>query len=204
MPKIGYTEEEKEQIRKDLIAAGLELMAAQGIQHTTVEQIYKKVGISRTFFYSFFKAKEDLVAEALYLQQPKLIEYAAALMADVSNSWEEAVLKFLHTCCYGENNGIAILSVEEQQHIFKRLSTEKYKIFRERQEKLFERILACFGILPSRERIAVLTNLVLTVLVVRRAIPDTLPLLVPEAAEAAAEIQIKAIADYLKTLREAD
>ena len=50
-------------------------MAEQGIQHTTVEQIYKKVGISRTFFYSFFAAKEDLIVETLYLQQPKIIAY---------------------------------------------------------------------------------------------------------------------------------
>ena len=54
MPKVAYSEEDKEHIRNALITVGLELMAKQGIQHTTVEQIYKKVGISRTFFYSFF------------------------------------------------------------------------------------------------------------------------------------------------------
>ena len=51
-------------------------MTKAGIQHTTVEQIYKKVGMSsRTFFYSFSN-KEELIVEALYLQQPQLIEYA--------------------------------------------------------------------------------------------------------------------------------
>ena len=60
MPKVAYSEEERKQIRQSLIAAGLDLMSRQGIQHTTVEQIYKKVGISRTFFYSFFPAKKDL------------------------------------------------------------------------------------------------------------------------------------------------
>ena len=54
MPKVAYSEEDRERIRTELVAVGLELMAKQGIQHTTVEQIYKKVGISRTFFYSFF------------------------------------------------------------------------------------------------------------------------------------------------------
>ena len=72
MPKVAYSEEERKQIRQSLIAAGLDLMSRQGIQHTTVEQIYKKVGISRTFFYSFFPAKEDLIVETLYLQQPKI------------------------------------------------------------------------------------------------------------------------------------
>ena len=42
MPKVAYSEEDKEHIRNALITVGLELMAKQGIQHTTVEQIYKK------------------------------------------------------------------------------------------------------------------------------------------------------------------
>ena len=57
MPKVAYSEAEKAQVREALLTKGLELLAKQGIQHTTVEQIYKAVGISRTFFYSFFSHK---------------------------------------------------------------------------------------------------------------------------------------------------
>ena len=64
MPKVAYSEEDRERIRTQLVAVGLELMAKQGIQHTTVEQIYQAVGISRTFFYSFFPTKEDLIVES--------------------------------------------------------------------------------------------------------------------------------------------
>ena len=117
MPKVAYSEEDRERIRTQLVAVGLELMAKQGIQHTTVEQVYKKVGISRTFFYSFFSTKEDLIVETLYLQQPKIIQYVQALMADPALSWREAVKQFLHACCYGEENGIAVLTIEEQQLI---------------------------------------------------------------------------------------
>ena len=34
MPKVAYSDEDKERIRKQLVEAGLELMAKQGIQHT--------------------------------------------------------------------------------------------------------------------------------------------------------------------------
>lgn len=44
MPKVAYSEEDRERIREALVAVALELMARQGIQHTTVEQIYKTVG----------------------------------------------------------------------------------------------------------------------------------------------------------------
>ncbi len=57
MPKVSYSEEEREKIRDALVDAGLDLMTKQGIQHTTVEQIYKKVGISRTFFTPSFPRK---------------------------------------------------------------------------------------------------------------------------------------------------
>ena len=137
MPKVAYSEEERKQIRQALVTTGLELMTRQGIQHTTVEQIYTAVGISRTFFYSFFPTKEDLIVEMLYLQQPKLIAYAQSLMDDPGLNWREGVRQFLYTCCYGEKNGIAVLSVEEQRLIFRRLSEESYRTFRDKQRALF-------------------------------------------------------------------
>lgn len=95
-------------------------MSTQGIQHTTVEQVYRSVGISRSFFYAFFPTKEDLIVEALYLQQPRLLEYARSRMEDPSISWREGVRQFLDTCCYGGRNGVAVLSVDEQQMLFQR------------------------------------------------------------------------------------
>lgn len=204
MPKVAYSEEQREQIRSALLSTALELMAKQGIQHTTVEQIYKKVGISRTFFYSFFATKEDLIVETLYLQQPKILAYAQKLMTDSTLSWHDAVKSFLFSCCYGEQNGIAVLTIEEQQLIFRRLSKESYQIFRQKQSHLFGQILECFGIKANQERISLFTNLSLTAMIIRRAIPHTLPLFVPEAAAATIEFQIDAIVDCLAKLKEQD
>ena len=204
MPKVAYSEEDRTRIREALVATGLELMAKQGIQHTTVEQIYRQVGISRTFFYSFFPSKEDLVVETLYLQQPRILAYAQSLMADPTLTWRDAVKQFLYSCCYGERNGIAVLTIEEQQMIFRRLSPDSYRIFREKQHLLFGNILECFGIRADRAKIALFTNLSLTVMVIRRAIPKTLPLFVPEAADETVLFQINAIVDCLETLKNQD
>ncbi len=202
MPRIAYSDEDRKRIRAELVRVGLELMTKQGIQHTTVEQIYKKVGISRTFFYSFFPTKEDLIVETLYLQQPKIIEFAGRLMSDADLSWREAVKRFLYACCYGEKNGIAVLTVEEQQLIFRRLSKESYAVFREKQMRLFGEILRCFGIKAEREDIEVFTNISLTVMVIRRAVPDTLPLFVTEAMDDTVDFQINAIVDALEKMRD--
>ena len=180
MPKVAYSEADRERIRTQLVTVGLELMAKQGIQHTTVEQIYKKVGISRTFFYTFFPTKEDLIVETLYLQQPKIVAYVQKLMADPALSWRAAVKQFL---------------------IFKRLSKGSYAVFRQKQLRLFGEILEGFGIPANTARVNLFTNLSLTVMVIRRAIPDTLPLFVPEAADETVDAQINAIVDTLEKWR---
>ena len=201
MPRVAYSEADRERIRAELIEAALARMAKQGIQHTTVEQVYKSVGISRTFFYSFFPTKEDLVLETLYWQQPKILAYVEKLMSDPALSWRGAVKKFLHDCCYGEKNGIAVLTIEEQQLIFKRLSKESYQVFRQKQQLLFGKILENFGIQADAKRISLFTNLSLTAMVIRRALPDTLPLFVPEAADETVDVQLDAIVDVLEKLR---
>ena len=202
LPRVAYSDEDRARIRTALAAAGLELMAKQGMQHTTVEQIYRKVGISRTFFYSFFPTKEDLIVEALYLQQPKILAYVRKLMDDPALSWRAAAVQFLRACCYGEKNGIAVLTIEEQQQLFRRLSEESCQVFREKQLRLFGQILEQFGIRADPDRVALFTNLSLTVMVIRRAIPDTLPLFVPEAADKTVDLQIHAIVDVLERMRE--
>lgn len=204
MPRVAYSEEERKQIRERLISTALERMARQGVQHTTVEQVYQAVGISRTFFYSFFPSKEDLITEALYYQQPRIVAYARRLMGDPALSWREGVSRFLYACCYGERHGIVVLTVEEQQMLFRRLSPASSQTFRGKQLRLFADILECFGIHADRERVALFTNLILSIMVIRRAIPSTLPLLVPEAADAAVAFQINAIVDEMESVRHTD
>ena len=122
-------------------------------------------------------------------------------MNDPGLSWREGVGKFLHDCCYGEKKGIAVLTIEEQQQIFKRLSGENCQIFREKQRRLFGQILECFGITSSTERISLFTNLSLTAMVIRRAVPHTLPFFVPEAMDETVEFQIEAITDALEAMK---
>ena len=201
MPRVAYSEEERERIRVALVRVALDLMTKQGIQHTTVEQIYKKVGISRTFFYSFFPTKEDLVIEALYYQQPKIIAYVNQLMSDPALTWHEAMNRFIYSCCNGAKSGFAVMSVDEQQMLFHRLSEESYGMFRKKQAVLFGKILECFGIEPCKERVDLFINLCLTIVLIHRSVPERLPFFVPEAAEETTRFQIDAVVNHLEKLR---
>ena len=201
MPKISYSEEERAKIRSSLLATALELMSKQGVRHTTVEQVYKKVGISRTFFYTFFSTKDELVLEALYFQHPHILALAQKLASDPALSWREAVTEFLALCCRDGKHGILVLAIEDQQFIFCRLSKDSYQMFRQKQLRLFGSILECFGIKASPRAVNVFINLSLAAIIMRRAIPDTLPLFVPEAADETVDFQLNAIVDALEKLK---
>ncbi len=58
-----------------------------------------------------------------------------------------------------------------------------------------------FGIRADREQVALFTNLCLAMMVMRRAIPESLPLLVPEAADATVEFQINSLVDAMEKMR---
>ena len=139
--------------------------------------------------------------ETLYWQQPKIIEVVQQLMADPALSWREAVKKFLHDCCYGEESGIAVMTIEEQQQLFRRMSGQSYQVFRQKQQRLFGDILESFGIRADVQRVNLFTNLSLTAMVIRRALPDTLPLFVPEAAEETIDFQLNMIVDALEKMK---
>lgn len=201
MPKVAYSEAERERIQDALVATGLELFASQGIQHTTVEQIYTRVGISRTFFYSFFPSKEDLVVQAFYRQQPQMLAYTRQLMEDPALSWRDGVRKFLHNICYGGRDRFAIMSVEEQQALSKCLSGENRQKFQERRLAFFTEILHFFGLHLEAQTVKLLANLIFSAAILHKAIPDALPFLFSDASDEMTDFKIETILNYMETLR---
>lgn len=141
MARKTYSEHEREQVREALLTTALQCIVDRGLIHSSIEVLCRKVGISKSFFYTFFASKEELVLEALRYQQPKLLQYARQLMEDPALSWQEGVRTFLEACAYGEKKGIAVLSIEEEQEIYHCLSQESFQTFREDQTKLFRELL---------------------------------------------------------------
>lgn len=71
MPKI-YSEEKRQEIRKQLMSAGLELIKQNGMRKMKIEEITKKVGIAQGTFYNFFDSKEMLVYGLANAYQEKI------------------------------------------------------------------------------------------------------------------------------------
>lgn len=60
MSRKAYSEEERGLIRSRLMDVAAALFKEKGIRDTNIDEIYTPVGISKTFFYSFFPSKAVL------------------------------------------------------------------------------------------------------------------------------------------------
>lgn len=198
MARKAYSEQEREQVRNALLTTMIQCIVDRGLIHSSIDVLCKKVGISKAFFYTFFSSKEELVLEALRYQQPKLLQSARQLMEDPSLSWREGVQTFLETCAYGEKKGIAVLSIEEEQEIYRCLSPQNFQSFREDQTKLFRDLFVVFGLPVDSIEPRLFGNLALSMMMVYKAIPDTMPFLFPEVADDMVKFQINALLDEMQ------
>jgi AcrR family transcriptional regulator len=75
--------ESREHTRASLRATAAELVAAQGLQATSIEQITERAGFSRGAFYANYRSKEELFAELL---QERVYE----AYRQMAREWREA------------------------------------------------------------------------------------------------------------------
>lgn len=202
MARKSYSEQEREQIRDKLLIAVLECIAERGLIHSSIDVLCGKAGISKTFFYRFFSSKEELVLQALRYQQPKLLSYAQSLMDNTDLSWRESVKTFLTNCCYGAKTGVAVLSIEDEKEIRSCLSEENFQAFRQDQIIFYRKLLTIFGLPMDGIDPRLFGNLALSMMMVHKAIPDTMPFLFPEVAEEMVEFQVNALLDEMERAKE--
>ena len=202
MARKAYSEEERMQVRDALMATVIQCIVDRGLIHSSIDVLCKSVGISKTFFYTFFPSKEELVLEALRCQQPKLLAYARQLMEDPALSWRAGVETFLKNCCHGAKSGVAVLSIEEEQQVYRCLSEENFQAFRRDQVVFYGRVLAVFGLPADCIDPRLFGNLALAMMMVHKAIPDTMPFLFPEVAEQMVDFQVKALVDKMERIQE--
>jgi AcrR family transcriptional regulator len=61
----ALAQRKRQVVRDELSAAALRLLAFQGFEETTIDQIVAAAGVSRRTFFRYFKSKEDVIIECL-------------------------------------------------------------------------------------------------------------------------------------------
>lgn len=68
-----FTDEEKENLREQMLEAGFPLLKQYGMTHTSVAKITQAAGIAVGTFYSFWKNKEAYMADLIGYHRRKLM-----------------------------------------------------------------------------------------------------------------------------------
>ena len=79
MPK-GFTEQEKELIRKRLIEQGYKQFSAYGLKKTNIEDLAAAAKISKGAFYLFYDSKEALFMDAVELAEQRYRQEILAMV----------------------------------------------------------------------------------------------------------------------------
>ena len=88
-------------VRDELSAAAMKLLAHQGFEETTIDQITAAAGVSRRTFFRYFKSKEDVVIEFLGGVGTRARAELAARPLDETPgvALRHALSVFVDTCC---------------------------------------------------------------------------------------------------------
>lgn len=81
--------------RAELVAAARELFDKNGIEHTQVSQIVKKVGVAQGLFYYYFRSKEDVVNQVIQIVMGEINEQAEEIVQNSEKSFIEKLNAYI-------------------------------------------------------------------------------------------------------------
>ncbi|MDQ4106799.1 MAG: TetR/AcrR family transcriptional regulator [Actinomycetota bacterium] len=124
-----FTEAEKVHIRRQLMEAGRDLFAWQGLKKTSIEDLTRPAGIAKSSFYGFFGSKEELYLKLLMEERGRLREEISAV--SLADGGRDAVERFLRAVVREfETNPLTrrlATHPEEWQAVARRVSPEVMK-----------------------------------------------------------------------------
>ena len=97
---------------------------------------------------------------------------------------------------------MAVLSIEDEKEIRSCLSEENFQAFRQDQIIFYRKLLTIFGLPMDGIDPRLFGNMALAMMMVYKAIPDTMPFLFPEVAEEMVEFQVNALLDEMERAKE--
>jgi AcrR family transcriptional regulator len=81
-PGLTLAERKRQLVRDELADAALRLLAKQGFQETTVDELAAAAGVSRRTFFRYFASKEDVVISSVVVVTEGIVAEVAARPAE--------------------------------------------------------------------------------------------------------------------------
>ena len=126
MPK-HFSEEEKETIRNELLAVGLEQFEHFGFNKTNVDDITAKVGIAKGSFYNFFSSKGDLFLEIYSLERQKVQKKAVSTLKNNVKDDIDVLIKKYFDILYNARKKRPILNIVYESDVFSAITNRQVR-----------------------------------------------------------------------------
>lgn len=196
MSKKAYSDKEREIIRTELMKRAETLFRKKGLQSTSIDEIYAPVGISKTFFYSFFPSKIHL-AEAVIND-----EFVKIRTSFHGNVWD-----------YGAENGMKetlkemvdgkyyFPTIEDQAYMRNQMSEAELSAFQDGLSDVFADMLNTIGIPETRLEPGVFCNLMMSILITGTIQENSTVLMYPDVSTKVSGIQIDEFVSYVLRMK---
>ena len=199
MAKKTYTAAEREHLREQLLDRGQALFARYGYRAAPLKEVYEPLGISKTFFYTFFPGKEALAIQVLCRQRTTMLERARDVVR-AAPGWRAGLERVFDLFFHGSQNGVFTLELEDVQHLFRHMTPEEQREFWEGLSEFYRALLALWDIPASQQEYQLVQNMVSTLLLAYHSrLYASLPF-APGLEEETMSLQVKLIIDYLEDL----
>lgn len=205
MSKKGYSKEEREQVGRDLLTVGLEMLSQRGLKGTTLQDILQAVGISKPFFYgNYYASLAELVLHIINYEITLLHREVQACAENQDLCLEEMIHHFLDMVTHSRRHHFFVMTQEEEMWVFKNLSPEEFDTYQQGQARFYEQVLAVWHIPQEKCTPKELGNLILSVVLIYNSAARSLPFFFPEELERTAQAQATALSRYLASLAAPD
>ena len=201
MPKKSYSKQEREQIGRDLLSVGLEMLARRGLSQTRLQDILQAVGISKPFFYStYYASLAELVIAIIGYEMELLLQAARDGAAMPGRTMEEIICGYLFQVTHGGGRRFFVMTQEEELWVYRHLNSEAFDVYQQGQAGFYAQLLALWRIPQEKCTPKELGNLLLSVVLIYNSASRSLPFFFPEELERTYRAQATALSRYLASL----
>jgi AcrR family transcriptional regulator len=123
----GFTDDERDRIRAELVERGRELLVTLGPEKITVEDVTEPAGIAKGTFYRFFDSKADLYLEVFDREMDAFTDRVESDLDGVDDPREGLERLFRAYVSFAEDNPLVQRTVIQGDYraVFRNVSDER-------------------------------------------------------------------------------
>ncbi|WP_129115961.1 TetR/AcrR family transcriptional regulator [Halegenticoccus tardaugens] len=125
----GFTDEERDRIREQLVETGHELLLTLGPEKTNVADVTEPVGIAKSTFYRFFDSKAELYFEIFLRESEAFRDEVKAELAETDDPLESLERLFRCYAAFAEENPLVqrVTVKGEYRDLFRGIPQQSYE-----------------------------------------------------------------------------